>query len=102
MIVLNCCIPNVIKQFWNVLDHIDSLDWIKNKNAAINPINYDDKCFQYAATVALNHEIGKNPHTKSKIKLFTNKYDLKGTNYQSVKNDLKKFENNNPTIALNV
>ena len=31
-----------------------------------------------------------------------NKYDLKGTNYQSVKNDLKKFENNNPTIALNV
>ena len=39
----------------------DSPDWIKNKKATINPINDDDKCFQYAATVTLNHkEIGRN------------------------------------------
>ena len=32
-------------------------DWIKNKKATINPINKKDiKCFQYAITVALNHE----------------------------------------------
>ena len=39
----------------------DYLDWIKNKKAIINPINKNDnKCFQYAVTVALNHEeIGK-------------------------------------------
>ena len=31
--------------------------WIKNKKGAINPINEkDNKCFQYAVTVALNHE----------------------------------------------
>ena len=37
--------------------HIDSPDWIKIKKATINPINKeDDKCFQYAATVALNWE----------------------------------------------
>ena len=35
--------------------YIDSLGWIKNKKAT-NPINYDDKCFQYAAIVALNPE----------------------------------------------
>ena len=37
--------------------YIDSPDWIKNKNATINPINKkDDKCFQYTVTVALNHK----------------------------------------------
>ena len=33
---------------------IDSLDWIKK--ATINTKNTDDKCFQYAATNALNYE----------------------------------------------
>ena len=37
--------------------YIDSSDWIKSKKAAINLINKkDNKCFQYAVTVALNHE----------------------------------------------
>ena len=33
--------------------YIDSPNWIKNKKAIINPKNEDDKCFLYAATVAL-------------------------------------------------
>ena len=43
--------------------YIDSSDWIKNKEAIINLINKkDNKCFQYAETLAVNHEqIGKNP-----------------------------------------
>ena len=54
--------------------YIDSLAWMKNK-ATVNPINDDDRCFQYAATVALNHEgTGKHPQRISKIKLsLTNK-----------------------------
>ena len=37
--------------------YVDSPDWIKDKKATINPVNEkDDKCFQYAVTVALNHE----------------------------------------------
>ena len=36
--------------------YIDSRDWIKNKNATLNPKIEDDKYFQYAATVALNYE----------------------------------------------
>ena len=41
--------------------YIDFPDWIKNKNATKYPINKkDSKCFQYAVTVASNHEeIGK-------------------------------------------
>ena len=36
--------------------YIDSSDWIKKKKPTINPKNTDDKCFQYAATVALNYD----------------------------------------------
>ena len=36
--------------------YIDSPEWLKNKKATITPENNDDKCFQYAVAVALNHE----------------------------------------------
>ena len=53
--------------------YIGSPDWIKNKNATINPKNADDKCFQYAAAVALNYEeIEWNPERVSNIKQFVN------------------------------
>ena len=35
---------------------MDSRDSMKNNKSTINPVNVDDKCFQYAATVALNHK----------------------------------------------
>ena len=34
--------------------YIESPDWMKKKKATINP-KIKDKCFQYAATVALYH-----------------------------------------------
>ena len=41
--------------------YIDSPDWIKKK-AKVNSKNEGDKCFQYAAIVALNYEeIERNP-----------------------------------------
>ena len=37
--------------------YVDSPKWLKNKKATINPQNEkDDKCFQYALTVALNYK----------------------------------------------
>ena len=52
--------------------YTDSPDWIKNKKATINSINKNDnKCFQYAATLALNHkETGKDSGRIKKIKPF--------------------------------
>ena len=35
---------------------IHSHKWIKSQKATINPNNNDEKCFQYAIRVALNHE----------------------------------------------
>ena len=62
--------------------YIDSPDWIKKKKATINPKNTDGKCFQYAATVALNYEeMESHPERVSSIKPFINKYNWQGINY---------------------
>ena len=37
------------------MPYIDSTEWIIKKKAMINPKSTDEKCFQYAATVALNY-----------------------------------------------
>ena len=34
--------------------YIDSPKWLKDKNSIINPKSNDNKCFQYAVTLALN------------------------------------------------
>ena len=55
----------------------DSPKWLKKQKATINPQNKkDDRCFQYAVTVALNHEqIKNNPERISKIKPFIDQYN---------------------------
>ena len=84
--------------------YIDSPDWTKNKEETINPINKKyNKCFQYAVTVALNHEKIKNdPQRITQIKPFINKHNWEGINFLPEKYDWKNFEKNNVTIALNV
>ena len=84
--------------------YIDSPDWIKNKKAATNPINKkDNKCFQYAVTVALNHEeIERHAERITKRKPLINKYKWERINFPSEKNDWKKFEKKNRTVAINV
>ena len=83
--------------------YIDSPEWLKNKNATINPQNNDDNCFQYALTVALNHQnIVNNPQIISKIKPFIDQYNWKEIDFPSHSKDWKKFEQNNKTIALNI
>ena len=70
--------------------YIDSPDWIKNKKRAKKQKNKttttsslnDGKCFQYATTIALNHEeTGNKSQRISKIKPFVNKYNYEGINY---------------------
>ena len=81
----------------------DSPEWIKNKEATINPKNEDDRCFQYVVTVALNYgDIESHPERVSNIKKFINKYNWKELNYPSKTDDWKTFEKNNPTFAVNI
>ena len=58
--------------------YIDSSKWLKNRKATVNPNNKDDRCFQYALTVALNHEqIKKDSQRIMKIKPFIDQYNWK-------------------------
>ena len=83
--------------------YIDSPEWLKNKKSTINPKNYDDNCFQYALTVALNHQnIRKSPQRISKVKPFIDQYNWKHIDPQSHSKDWKKVEQNNNTIALKI
>ena len=81
-----------------------SPDWIKNKKATINPINKkDNQCFEYAITVALNHEeIKKDLQRITKINPFLNKYNSDGITFPSEKDDWKKIEKNKVKNTLNV
>ena len=84
--------------------YIGSLKWLKNKKASINPQNEkDDRCFQYALTVALNYkQVKKYPQRITKIKPFINQYDWKKINFRSRKEGSKNFELSNKLIALNI
>ena len=82
--------------------YIDSPKWLENKKAVINLKNKDNKCFQYALTVALNYEqIKDHPERIPKIKPFIDKYNWKEMDFPSHSKDWKKFESNNKSIALN-
>ena len=83
--------------------YIESTKWIKDKKSTINPKNNGYKCFQYAVTVALNHDkINKDPQRVSKIKPFIGQYNWNDIDFRSTSKDWKKFELNNESIALNI
>ena len=82
--------------------YIDSPQWLKNKKSTINPKNNDDKCIQYAVTLALNlNSIDNHPERISKIKPFIDQYNWKDIDFPAMSKDWKKFELNNE-IALNI
>ena len=82
--------------------YIDSPKWLKDKKSTINPKNNDDKCFQYAVTLALHLDrIKKDPQIVSKIKPFIEKYNWEDIDFPSTSKDWKKFESNNE-VALNI
>ena len=82
--------------------YIDSPKWLKDKKSTINPKNNDDKCFQYAVTLALNIDrIKKYSQRISKIKPFIDQYNWKDIEFPSTGKDRRKFELNNK-VAINI
>ena len=82
--------------------YIDSPKWLKDKKSTINPKSNDDKCFQYAVTLALNLDnIDNHPEKISKIKPFINQYNWKDIDFPPTNKDWKKFELNNE-VVLNI
>ena len=82
--------------------YIDSPKWLKDKKSTVNQKNNDNKCFQYAVTLALNiDKINDHPERISKIKPFIEKYNWKDIDFPSTSKDWKKFELNNE-VAFNI
>ena len=82
--------------------YIDSPKWLKDKKSTINPKNNYLKCFQYAATLALNFDnINNHPEKISKIRPFIDQYNWKDIDFPATSKDWKKFELNNK-VALNI
>ena len=82
--------------------YIDSPKWLKDKKSTINSKHNDDKCFQYAVTLALNlDKVKKDPQRVSKIKPFIEKYNWEDIDFPSTSKDWKKFECNNE-VAFNI
>ena len=62
--------------------YIEPTKWIKHKKLVINHKNNDHKCFQYAMTLALNHnKIDRNPQRISKIRPFIDRYNWKDIDF---------------------
>ena len=82
--------------------YIDSPKWLKDKKSTINPKNNDLKCFQYAATLALNFDnINNHPEKISKIRPFIDQYNWKDIDFPATSKDWTKFELNNK-VALKI
>ena len=84
--------------------YIESPKWLKDKKRTINQKNNDDnKCFQYAAILALNiNSIDKHHQIITKIKPFIDNYNWNDINFPVIKKDWNKFELNNKNVALNI
>ena len=78
--------------------YIRSPEWLKN------PKNKEgDNCFQYALTIALNHQnIENNAKRILKIKPLIGRYDWEGIDFPSHLKDWKKCKRNNKTIAVKI
>ena len=83
--------------------YIESPKWLKDKKCTINQKNTDNKCFQYATTLALNfNNIDKHHQRLSKIKPFIDNYNWNDINLPAARKDWNKFEVNNKNVALNI
>ena len=83
--------------------YIESPKWLKDKKCTINQKNNDNKCFQYATTLALNfNNIDKHSQRISKIKPFIENYNWNDINFPTAKKDWNKFEVNYKNVALNI
>ena len=83
--------------------YIESPKWLKDKKCTINQKNNDNKCFQYATTLALNiNSIDKHHQRITKIKPFIDNYNWNDINFPAIKKDWNKFELNNKNVALNI
>jgi len=79
--------------------------FIYRKRGTINPQNTDRQCFKRAILArgtADNLSDKYKCHVRVNYKKHENKYDFSGITFQTPLSDVKKFENNNLNVSVNV
>ena len=77
--------------------YIKSPEWLINKRATKNPKNEkDDKCFQYALTLALDYSKTK----KRELENIFRKIKHEDTDFLSQQIDWENFEQNNESLLM--
>ena len=84
--------------------YIDLPKELKNKNAIINMKNKDnDKCFLWCVLRALNPKDEHPERIDKDLKSKENTLNMKGIDYPvNIKEDIKRFEKQNPDISISV
>lgn len=80
---------------------IDLPKFLKSKKAIINVQNNDNQCFKYAILSAL-YPATSNPHRATNYYPYMNKLDFTNIKFPVQLTDIAKFEQQNPTISVNV
>ena len=85
--------------------YIPTPDFLKNKNAIINPQNDDQKCLLWS--IAIKELLKTNPNLRNScritkiLKKKAESFNVKGMEFPCGFSDIDKFEKNN-NIAINV
>jgi hypothetical protein len=82
--------------------YIKSPEFIENKGAVVNVKNWiDNECFKWAVISAI-HPAGKNSERLNKYKEFENELNWTGLSFPTHLGQIRRFENNNTSITINV
>lgn len=81
--------------------YIELPESIQKKKAVINVHNYDNECFKWAVLSAL-YPVIKDPQRVNKYEKYTNTLNFSGINFPVDIKQIKKFEELNTSISINV
>lgn len=81
--------------------HIELPKTLKEKHAIINVINKDEMCFKWAILSAL-YPASANPARINHYAPYANKLNFDGIDFPVKVCQIDKFENQNPSISINV
>ena len=97
------CNVEIQEETINNSTFIKTLEWLALKRSVLNPLNNDNKCFQYSVIFSLyNEETGKNCCRISTIRPYINNLNWENINFPPQEQDYNTLEMNNKSIALNI
>ena len=84
-------------------DYVKTPEILISKKSIINPLTKDKKSFVDSITLSLYHKrIGKNNTRPTKIRPFSDVFNLDNIDFPPPHYDYKQFEDDNKNVNLNI